>query len=125
MKKHEDAAVILAVLAHLRNADDDQLIDSSELAVLLRTTRGRIHQLRHCTPEKLPQPLTLFERRLVWRLGAVREWIRSIPIAARATVESVESINSNANGQESAKRRPGKPRNARTDTFLSEADRRV
>ncbi|MCA8349947.1 hypothetical protein [Burkholderia cepacia] len=118
MKTREDAS---ETFARLQNAHDDQLIDSNELAVLLRTTRGRVHQLRHSTPEKLPQPLTLFDRRLVWRIGSVREWIRSLPLAIQARAESIEKMDSIADDVDSGKRRPGRPRNVGKGPSISDA----
>ena len=109
MKNHEDAS---AIFARLQSAHDDQLIDSHELSILLRTTRNRVHQMRHSTPEKLPAPLMLFDRRLVWRLGAVRQWIRSLPVsgAPSADDEIAKQVSSVTDDAEMVKGRVGRPR---------------
>lgn len=111
MKNRQDIA---AVFSRLQTAHDDQLINSFELAVLLNVTRGWIHQVRHFDPQKLPPPLQLHGRRLVWRLGSVREWVRSLPTTTSAQC-------SEQDGQESpfAARRPGRPRKAVQGPFTA------
>lgn len=110
MKNREDTA---AIFARLQTANDDQVVNSDELGVLLNMTRGWIHQLRHFAPQKLPPPLQLHGRRLVWRLGTVREWVRSLPTTTEAQC-SERKRKDEGESQELplAGRRSGRPRKA-------------
>lgn len=56
---------------------DDQLINVAELATLLRTTPAQVYKQASTSPEALPPRMTGFGRRLIWRLGTCREWIRA------------------------------------------------
>lgn len=112
MKNREDTA---AIFARLQTAHDDQVINSHELGVLLNMTRGWIHQVRHFDPQKLPPPLQLHSRRLVWRLGTVRAWVRSLP-----TDSSLELVDKGgADVSPAATRRPGRRRNEVKGPFTS------
>jgi hypothetical protein len=55
---------------------DDQLINVAELATLLRTTPAQVYKQASTSPQALPPRMTGFGRRLIWRLGTCREWIR-------------------------------------------------
>jgi hypothetical protein len=56
---------------------DDQLITVAELAALLRTTPANVYKQSSCMPGSLPPRMNGFGRRLVWRLGTCRDWIRA------------------------------------------------
>jgi predicted DNA-binding transcriptional regulator AlpA len=61
----------------LLDQSDDQLITVQELAALLRTTPSNVYKQSSCMPGSLPPRMTCFGRRLVWRLGTCRDWIRA------------------------------------------------
>lgn len=61
----------------LTDQSDDQLITVTELASLLRTTPAQVYKQASTSPDALPPRMTGLGRRLIWRLGTCREWIRS------------------------------------------------
>lgn len=61
----------------LTDQNDDQLITVNELASLLRTTPAQVYKQASTAPESLPPRMTGLGRRLIWRLGTCREWIRA------------------------------------------------
>jgi predicted DNA-binding transcriptional regulator AlpA len=64
----------------LAGMHDDQLIGVSELAVMLNTSSGMIYRLAYVGSPKLPPRITTFGRKLTWRLGTCREWLRAQPV---------------------------------------------
>jgi len=62
----------------LQRMHDDQIIGPAYLALLLDTTEKYIYQLNHKTPALLPPRIEAFGRRLAWRLGTCRQWIRAL-----------------------------------------------
>ena len=65
-------------LAQLQRLHDDQVIGVHELAVFLNTTEGQIYKLHSKVPGALPPKLKRFGRRLAWRMGTCRDWIRDM-----------------------------------------------
>lgn len=65
-------------LVNLAKLHDDQVIGSKELAVLLNTTAGQVYKLSATAPDHLPPRLRIFGRKLAWRLGTCREWLRNL-----------------------------------------------
>ena len=65
----------------LQKCHDDQVIGPEELAALLNTTHKVVYKIHSDSPSKLPPRLVLFGRKLCWRLGTCREWIRSLEAA--------------------------------------------
>jgi hypothetical protein len=60
--------------------DDDQTIDCFLMSVLLSTTKNCIYVMRG--RGQLPPSLGgAFGKKLVWRLGTVREWIKEQEIS--------------------------------------------
>lgn len=55
---------------------DDQVIGARELAKFLNTTEGQIYKLSATDASRLPPRLTMLGRRLAWRMGACRQWLR-------------------------------------------------
>jgi hypothetical protein len=69
------------VYQQLQKCHDDQVIGPEELAALLNTTYKVVYKIHSDSPSKLPPRLVLFGRKLCWRLGTCREWIRSLEVA--------------------------------------------
>ncbi len=69
------------VFLHLQKCHDDQVIGPEELAALLNTTYKVVYKIHSDSPSKLPPRLVVFGRKLCWRLGTCREWIRSLEAA--------------------------------------------
>lgn len=65
------------IRSQLATFDDDQVINARELAQLLGTTGANVYKLSCHTPANLPPRLQGFGRRLAWRLGTCRAWIRA------------------------------------------------
>jgi predicted DNA-binding transcriptional regulator AlpA len=78
MIKEDQTNSLRKLLAGLH---DDQLIGVSELAVMLNTSTGMIYRLAYVDSSRLPPKITTFGRKLTWRLGTCREWLRSQPEA--------------------------------------------
>lgn len=57
---------------------DDQLIGPVELAALLSTTVNMVYRYNYVSPKALPPRLTNFGRKLAWRLGTCRDWLRGL-----------------------------------------------
>lgn len=55
---------------------DEQVIDAAELAAFLSTTYNMIHRYNYINPDALPPRLAGFGRKLCWRLGTCRAWLR-------------------------------------------------
>lgn len=70
-----DAATQLK--AQLSSFDDDQVINVRELSVLLGTTPANVYKLSCHTPSSLPPRLEGFGRRLAWRFGTCKAWVRA------------------------------------------------
>jgi hypothetical protein len=66
------------LFSRLQKCHDDQIIGVEELAVQLNTTASVVYKIHSQTPEKLPPRLLVFGRKLCWRLGTCREWIRAL-----------------------------------------------
>lgn len=62
----------------LKLIGDDQVVGVEEVATLLGTTQGQIYKLSSQQPQCLPPRLKVFGRRLAWRMGTCREWIRNL-----------------------------------------------
>jgi predicted DNA-binding transcriptional regulator AlpA len=69
-----------ALRKQLANMHDDQVIGVPELAAMLDTSPGMIYRLAYVGNAKLPPRLTSFGRKLAWRLGTCREWLRALPV---------------------------------------------
>lgn len=69
------------VFLQLQKCHDDQIIGPEELAALLNTTYKVVYKIHSDSPSKLPPRLVVFGRKLCWRLGTCREWIRSLEAA--------------------------------------------
>jgi predicted DNA-binding transcriptional regulator AlpA len=76
MIKDDPTQVIRKQLATMH---DDQVIGVPELAAMLDTSPGMIYRLAYVGNAKLPPRLTSFGRKLAWRLGTCREWLRTLP----------------------------------------------
>lgn len=63
----------------LQTLHDDQLIGVHALAFLLGTTAGQIYKLNSTDPGQLPPRVAAGGRKLTWRLGTCRAWIRGLP----------------------------------------------
>lgn len=61
--------------------DDDQVIGPRELADLLNTTLSQVYKLSSAEPERLPPRLVVFGRKLAWRVGSCKEWLRAQQVA--------------------------------------------
>lgn len=70
------------LLEHLQCLHDDQVIGARELAALLNTTKGQIYKLNSIAPERLPPRLKKYGRKLAWRIGTCRAWIRTEEVRA-------------------------------------------
>jgi hypothetical protein len=66
------------LFARLQKSHDDQIVGVEELAVQLNTTARVVYKIHSTSPEKLPPRLIVFGRKLCWRLGTCREWIRAL-----------------------------------------------
>lgn len=65
----------LEIKIQISMLDDSHVIDSEVLASLLSTTRDSIYVMR--ARRLLPPTLGgVFGKKLVWRLGSVRDWIK-------------------------------------------------
>jgi len=96
-KERNYAAIKRDVAAY----DDEQVIGAVELAALLATTDNMIYRYNYIKPTALPPRLSRFGRKLCWRMGTCREWLRN-----QASPEAAPSP------QQSATRRTGHPRAA-------------
>lgn len=65
---------LATTLAHL---GDDTLIDASSIAALLCLTPASARQAAYRSPDSFPPRFPTPSRHLRWRLGDVREWIRT------------------------------------------------
>ena len=79
--------------------DDDQVIGPHELADLLNTTLSQVYKLSSAEPERLPPRLIVFGRKLAWRVGACKEWLRAQEVAYV-----------NARNMQTSAKRIGRPR---------------
>jgi predicted DNA-binding transcriptional regulator AlpA len=79
MKNHES-------FSGLQKCHDDQIIGVEELAVLLNTTQKAVYKIHSESPKKLPPRLVVFGRKLCWRLGTCREWIRALEASQLGTI---------------------------------------
>lgn len=64
----------------LQRSHDDQVIGVRELAILLHTSEKNVYKLHSIAPCRLPPRLNGFGRKLSWRLGTCREWVRSLGV---------------------------------------------
>lgn len=78
---------------------DEQVIDAAELAAFLSTTYNMIHRYNYIKPAALPPRLPGFGRKLCWRMGTCRAWLRD-----KALPESRPNI------EEPEAKRTGRPR---------------
>lgn len=78
---------------------DEQVIDAVELAALLSTTDNMIYRYNYIKPAALPPRLAGFGRKLCWRLGTCRAWLRE-----KAEPESLPTTEG------AAAKRTGRPR---------------
>jgi predicted DNA-binding transcriptional regulator AlpA len=78
--------------ANLQHAHDDQIIGVLEVAVLLNTTERCIYKFSSQAPQKLPPKITIFGKKLAWRLGTCRQWIRSLETEASITIVQSKRI---------------------------------
>lgn len=62
---------------NIHRLHDDQVIGIRELAQFLNTTEGQLYKLNTTCPDRLPPRLVMFGRRLAWRMGTCRQWLRS------------------------------------------------
>lgn len=62
----------------LKLISDDQVVGVAEVAALLGTTEGQVYKLSSQQPQSLPPRLKVFGRRLAWRMGTCREWVRNL-----------------------------------------------
>jgi predicted DNA-binding transcriptional regulator AlpA len=62
----------------LKLISDDQVVGVAEVAALLGTTEGQVYKLSSQQPQCLPPRLKVFGRRLAWRMGTCREWVRNL-----------------------------------------------
>ncbi len=62
---------------NIHRLHDDQVIGIRELAQFLNTTEAQLYKLNTTCPDRLPPRLVMFGRRLAWRMGACRQWLRS------------------------------------------------
>lgn len=65
------------LIEQLQYLHDDQVIGARELAALLNTTKAQIYKLNSIAPERLPPRLKKCGRKLSWRVGTCRAWIRT------------------------------------------------
>lgn len=65
------------LVEHLQRLHDDQVIGARELAVLLHTTEAQVYKLSSTAPARLPPRLKVFGRKLAWRVGTCRAWVRA------------------------------------------------
>ena len=70
--------------------DDDQVIGPHELADLLNTTLSQVYKLSSAEPERLPPRLIVFGRKLAWRVGSCKEWLRAQEVA-HVTARSMQT----------------------------------
>jgi hypothetical protein len=103
----------------LQKCHDDQVIGPEELAALLNTTHKVVYKIHSDSPSKLPPRLVLFGRKLCWRLGTCREWVRALEAAHIGATVKNPAKNSKAPKVTSAQpiqgvfseARLGRPRN--------------
>jgi hypothetical protein len=104
----------------LQKCHNDQVVGVEELAVLLNTSHKAVYKIHSESPEKLPPRLIVFGRRLCWRLGTCREWIRALETSQLGTIprESPEGLSRpvacsvDSNRQITQNKRQGRPRKA-------------
>jgi len=60
--------------------DDLCLLSAQEFAELIGLSMSSLYTMRSRTPECLPQPISARRRKLVWRAGDIRAWLRSLPL---------------------------------------------
>jgi hypothetical protein len=70
---------------------DEQVIDAAELAAFLSTTYNMIHRYNYIKPAALPPRLTGFGRKLCWRMGTCREWLRDMAATESSSAEETEN----------------------------------
>jgi predicted DNA-binding transcriptional regulator AlpA len=70
----------LDVRKHFSQVDDLCLLNTQEFAELIGLTMSSLYTMRSRTPECLPQPVAARRRKLVWRAGDIRAWLRSLPL---------------------------------------------
>jgi predicted DNA-binding transcriptional regulator AlpA len=80
------------LFAKLQHAHDDQIIGASEVAMLLNTTEGCVYKFSSQEPQKLPPRITIFGKKLAWRLGTCRLWIRSLETDKPGTIIQAKRI---------------------------------
>lgn len=68
---------------------DDQVVGVAEVATLLGTTEGQVYKLSSQQPDCLPPRLKVFGRRLAWRMGTCREWLRNLEQVTGPVVQDV------------------------------------
>lgn len=66
------------LIQQVQHLHDDQVIGTLELATMLNTTEAQVYKLNSVAPERLPPRLKIFGRKLAWRVGTCRAWIRSL-----------------------------------------------
>jgi predicted DNA-binding transcriptional regulator AlpA len=81
-----------ALFAKLQHAHDDQIVGVLEVAILLNTTEGCVYKLSSQEPQKLPPRITIFGKKLAWRLGTCRQWIRGLKTDKPDTIFQTKRI---------------------------------
>lgn len=107
MSRHEEKDPIgLAIRAG--RMDDDTLVDYEVLGALLSLAPGSVRQAAYRSPEALPPRFPTPSRHLRFRLGDVRQWIRSramlpangdVPQAQPAPAPSAPAADSQDKGK--------------------------
>jgi predicted DNA-binding transcriptional regulator AlpA len=70
----------LDIRQHFSQVDDLCLLNAQEFAELIGLSMSSLYTMRSRTPESLPQPVSARRRKLVWRAGDIRAWLRSLPL---------------------------------------------
>jgi len=104
-KKELDYA---ALKRNVASYDDEQVIDAVELAALLATTDNMIYRYNYIKPTALPPRLTRFGRKLCWRMGTCREWLRNQ--ALPEALPSPEQVATKRTGRPRTIEKPGEPK---------------
>lgn len=102
------------VYLRLQGTHDDQLIGVRELAVLLNTSEKNIYKLSSSDEDRLPPKWTGGGRKLTWRLGTCRAWIRDLDIRPADKSTTHQGLSSGAPHE----KRTGRPRHAASPTLL-------
>lgn len=112
--KEERDSIGLAIRAG--KMDDNTLVDVSVLAALLSLAPGSTRQAAYRSPDALPPRFPTPSRHLRWRLGDIREWIRSramLPQNKNSDATQTAPADREVNRQTpDKKKKPGQSRKA-------------